>query len=189
MSESWTNILGPCLCGKGRVVEHVTESDSVWLASNWSSSATELECTTCSKEWRLNGAEFVRIGSDREVIRIRQERSRLDGELQQIAKDVVDAYFSMARSYPSMKAEWEELRRLGLYGESLNIFRKRKNAGRPVRELVFARWGMPFVNDNCLPDQRERAAEIFRRIEELTAEEKAAELQIERVPFVASQKP
>jgi hypothetical protein len=145
-----------------------------------------MECATCSKEWRLEGHEFVRIGSDREVTRIREERSKLDGELQQIANAVVDAYFSVARTYLSKKAEWEELRRLGLYRDSLDMFRKHVRSGRGVRELIFPRWGMAFVNENCTPEQRARAVTILCRIGELTAEENAAEKLIERVPFVPS---
>lgn len=186
MSEHWTNEVGPCLCGKGKVVEHVTESESVWLASNWRSSSLELQCSACAKVWRLEGAEFVRIGSDREVLRIRAERSRLDGELQQIAKDIVEGYFATEKSFPSMKAEWEELRRLGFYGESLPIFRKRKRSGRPIRESVHPRWSMPFVKDNCTPDQRLRAEAILQQIDAIDTAEKAVEKLIERVPFAGS---
>jgi hypothetical protein len=188
MAERWKNEVGPCLCGKGKVVEHVAESESVWLASNWRSSSLELQCPACAEAWRLEGSEFVRIGSDRELLRIRSERSRLDGELQQIAKDVVEGYFATERTFPSMKAEWEELRRLGFYGESLPIFRKRKRSGRPIRESVFPRWSMSYVNDNCTPDQRFRAEAIIQQIEEMKLAEKAAEKLIERVPFVASPK-
>jgi hypothetical protein len=120
------------------------------------------------------------------VKRVREEHSKLDGELQQIANAVVNAYFSVPKSYPSMKAQWEELRRLGLYSDRLDMFRKRIRAGRPMCDLLFPRWGTAFVNANCTPEQRARAEAILRRIEELTAEEEQAEKLIERVPFVPS---
>jgi hypothetical protein len=171
------------------VVEHVRESDSVWLSSQWRYSSTELECTECSKEWRLEGREFVKIGSDRALKQAREERLKLAGELQLIANDVADSYFSVVRTYASIKAQWEELRRLGLFNDSLGVFRQRVRSGRPIREMVFPRWDTVCMEENCTPEQRARADAILRRIKELTAAEEEAGKLIVRVHFTPSPEP
>src|SRR6266851_202103 len=185
MSDRWSEVVGRCPCGKGSVVEHVTESDHPWIMNHLRSRNTVLECSICSKEWHLSGSEFVQIASEREVERIRQEKMAMELELQNIATDTVNAFFEI-HSYPSMKAEWEALRKFGLYHGSLRTYRNRRRGRRPIPSLLSACWNIPWIAKNCLPAQRTRRDWILKRIEHLSAEEREAGKLIVRQPFLRS---
>jgi hypothetical protein len=166
-------------------VEHVTESDHPWIANHSRSSSIEIDCTACSTEWRYNGPEFIKIASEREVERLRSEQAMLQGELQEVAAEVVNAYLGQ-RTYPSVAAEWRDLKNLGLFSESLAIYRRRRGGGRSVTSLLLPRWDNPWVRANLTATQRQRTDAIESRLTELQSEMEQATQSVVRVPFTRS---
>jgi hypothetical protein len=187
MTDRWSEVIGSCPCGKGSVVEHLTESDHPWIANHSRTSTTDLECDTCSKEWRYSGSEFIQIASERELERIRREQAELQSELQAIAAEVVAAFLEN-KVYPSMNAEWKELKTFELFSESLVTYRRRRRGSRSIVSLLSPRWGIPWIAANLSVTQKGRATAISKRLDNLQGEEKEAARLVVRVPFVPAAK-
>lgn len=124
--EKWTDVVGSCPCGAGRILRHVESPDNPYSKTT---SSLEIECETCVRTWRLEAFSevLVNIASEAEYKQASPKSSATHQTLRREVAAIVDRYFS-GLALTTKKAEYAELTRLGLTSISYRDFTAARRA-------------------------------------------------------------
>ncbi len=126
-SETYTQTVCECPCGKGSVVKHVTTQDNPWSSADIS---IELDCTSCAAEWRLEHQSLVLRSSETPYREAQDAEHKAYERLRELVDPLVDDYFARFAA-KTKKAEWEEMQRLNIYSGSYRNFLDAKKTKQP----------------------------------------------------------
>ena len=119
--ERWNEVLGKCPCGDGTVRQEVISPNNMYSKG---SRKVSLHCEKCLKAWDLHGRILTLRSSRTESDALQGQLSTIERDIVRVKDEVMSGYFTR-QGIKTMKAEWEEMKRLGFYTESLGTFRSR----------------------------------------------------------------
>jgi hypothetical protein len=133
-SETVEFEVGPCPCGNGKIMKHVTTQDSPWSSADIS---LDIACGNCRAEWRIENSSLVKKSTET-AFQMAQagERPKYDA-LKHISIRLTDAYF-VKFSAKTKKAEHAEMVRLGIYKGSYRDFLKARAKGKSLAAVCHA---------------------------------------------------
>lgn len=132
-SETVELELGPCPCGKGRIVKRVTTQDNPWSAADI---CMALECADCRRAWRLEGDGLVLRTSEADYLQAREAEQRIRQSLHNLVDQLVSEYFDRFAA-PTRKAEHKEMMRLGITSMSYPMYLAHRRQGRRMAAACY----------------------------------------------------
>ena len=172
-SEKDTFDSGPCPCGNGHIVRHVTSYDNPWSGADVSYS---IECQKCSSEWRFDSHVaplMVRRSSEIEYTAALAEQMAASGELSAASQQIVSAYFAKFAA-KNKKLEHAELERLGITSRSYKQYLAHRREGGAAATDSFAsrntEWLLQQAADESRRDEIVELLERSERAKQATAD-------------------
>ncbi len=169
--DHWTSELGKCPCGAGTVSEDVVSPDNMYGKTT---RKVAINCTKCSQEWELAGRTLTLKSSKENLNTLVKQLSAIEREIARIKDEVIAGYFTR-NGIGTMKAEYEDMQRLGFFAGSLQTYRNRRGtvSSPPVYQFlsmdVDGDWLMNQASvttaKTLLEGQHEKRAEIKKDIE------------------------
>jgi hypothetical protein len=126
---------GPCPCGNGALVKHVTTQDNPWSSADI---AYTISCAACATTWRVDGNWLTLKSSEQAHDGAWAEELEASSVLDALIHQLVNGYF-MTFSAPSKKAEHTEMVRLGITSQSYRQYLEHKRNGDTSASACFAR--------------------------------------------------
>lgn len=138
---------GPCPCGLGRVIQHITTQDNPWSNSDI---AYSVACARCSTEWHIDGSSLVQKASERPYLAACETEADARHALRTRTDRLVNAYFEAFKA-PNKKAEHAEMKQLGITSLSYRQYLAHKRQGGTPASASYARrnesWLLALADD------------------------------------------
>jgi hypothetical protein len=156
--------VGPCPCGRGKIIKRVTTQDNPWSSTDISYA---LVCAHCGGQWRVEHGSLVNSNSEKEfkVAQVAERQTYEDLERQ--IRPLVNGYFE-AFLPKTKKAQHAEMVRLGLSSSTYRSFLGRRRDAKCVADACY-----PLGNKKWLAGLAQAAGSLPEFIKSLGAYEEA----------------
>lgn len=159
-TERWDSEAGPCPCGAGKIMVHVESPDHPWGGG---SRAYSISCTTCKKDWEIEGRNFVEKSSKAEHEKARTHLHKISAEIRDIVAKTVDAN---ASTFGTQTAFLKWMENLGIARGNIALFRKHLKSGKSAGEFAVVSKNSDVANlcdQSSRISKKDRLAELFRQ--------------------------
>ncbi|MGO1069622.1 hypothetical protein [Lysobacter sp. CA199] len=178
-SETTTHDRGPCPCGNGTIIQHVTTQDNPWSSAD---SSYSIDCEECRNKWhRENEAPFfVLRSSETEHIAARQQEGAAYAAFDALSERLIADYFL---SFPAKNKarEHAEMERLNLTSMTYRQYLAHRRSEESVASACDGRRNIDWILDQAAAcGMQSKAAELLDRYEASKKLSSEAARRIER---------